>query len=495
MKFLNKIILSSLAFCFLTNSFADTNSLNGQQIYDYFNDFIHQKPNQEFLDDKDISYSEFFEYFYSSFQIETPRYTVNKMYKLVRQIDYRSIEAKQLFYSISNDLILIKNKNFDFNAPVTKEDLFRFRNFLFIEEFKQTPINATSHSVDFYENFLIDVYRTINSRFYYQEDLSKEKMVYGAINGMVDSLDDIHSSFQTPSEKQDFLDSLNQELEGIGASMMLNENKQFQVITPLKDSPAIKAGIKPGDIIVSVNGMDLSGKSLQEGIALIKGPKNTKVKLTIKRGTKFIDFYVTRAKIEIPLVSGSIIESKNLLVDIRSFGNETYTEVKEILENYNDSSIENIIIDLRSNPGGYLNSAILIADLFLENNEEIVSTIKSDGTLNSFYASNEQSINKNIYIIANQGTASASEILILALKEAKNAKVYGEKTYGKGSLQELINFSDDSALKLTIGLWLGPNNYSINKQGIRPDVEVATSADDILNDNDPVLNKILLDIK
>ena len=495
MKFFNKIVLSSLAFCLLTNTFADGKSLNGEQIYDYFKDFIHQKPNQEFLKDKDISYLEFLDYFYSSFKTKNPRYTVNKMYKLVRQIDYRSDEAKQLYYSISNDLILIKNKSFDFNESVTMNDLFRFKNFLFTQEFEQNPINSTSHSVDFYENFLIDVYRTINSRFYYQDNISKEKMVYGAINGMVDSLDDIHSSFQTPDEKKDFLDSLNQDLEGIGASMMLNENKQFQVITPLKDSPAIKAGIKPGDIIISVNGIELSGKTLQEGIALIKGPKNTKVKLTIKRGTKFIDFYVTRAKIDIPLVSGSIIENKNLLVDIRSFGNDTYNEVKEILDNYNNSNIENIIIDLRSNPGGYLNSAILIADLFLEENQEIVSTVKSDGQFDSFYASKEESIDKKIYIMANQGTASASEILILALKEAKNAKIYGEKTYGKGSLQELINFSDDSALKLTIGLWLGPNNYSINKQGIKPDVQVTTSSDDILNDNDPVLNKILLDLK
>ena len=137
----------------------------------------------------------------------------------------------------------------------------------------------------------------------------------------------------------------------------------------------------------------------------------------------------------------------------------------------------------------------MIADLFLTQNQEIVSTTKSNGSLNSIIASKNNSIDKNIYFMTNKGTASASEILILALQEYKNVKVYGEKTYGKGSLQELLNFSDNSALKLTVGLWLGPNKKSINKLGISPDVYVKTSAQDILNDNDPVLNKILIDTK
>ena len=153
-----------------------------------------------------------------------------------------------------------------------------------------------------------------------------------------------------------------------------------------------------------------------------------------------MDFYITRAKIDIPLVSGSIIENKNLLLDIRSFGDDTYLKVKDLLDQYNSNKVENIIIDLRSNPGGYLHSAIKIADLFLNNNQEIVSTVRSSGNNSLVVASNNNSIDKNIYFMTNKGTASASEILILALQEYKNAKVYGEKTYGKGSLQELLNF-------------------------------------------------------
>ncbi|MBI96802.1 hypothetical protein CL656_06630 [bacterium] len=495
MKIFKKFLIISLTFSILSNALADNNNLSGGAVHDFFDMFIHEMPNKEFLNDKNVSYSEFLNYFYSSFKTKNPKYTVRKMYKLVRQINYKSKDTKLLYFAIKNNLIEVNNKKFNLDDSITKEDLLKFQSYLIRENFQKVKKDDYSQPIDYYENFLLDVYKTINDKYFFKDDISKQKLVYGAINGMVESLDDPHSSFQTPQEKQNFLDSLNQELEGIGASMMLNENKQFQVITPLKGSPALKAGLMPGDIVVSVNGIDLSGKTIQEGISLIKGPKGTKVKLTVKRGTKFLDFYITRAKIDIPLVSGSIVENKNLLLDIRSFGVETFKKVEDILNKHNTSKIENIIIDLRSNPGGYLNSAIMIADLFLSQNQEIVSTTKSNGNLNSIIASKDNSIDKNIYFMTNKGTASASEILILALQEYKNVKVYGEKTYGKGSLQELLNFSDDSALKLTVGLWLGPKKKSINKLGISPDVYVKTSAQDILNDNDPVLNKILIDTK
>jgi len=495
MKIFKKLLVLSLSLAVFNNSLADTDKLSGAQIYDYFDNFVHEKPSKEFLNDKDISYAEFLDYFYESFQTKNPRYTVSKMYKLVRQLNYRSKSAKHLYYAIQNDLITIEDKKFNLNDSISNDDLLKFNSYLITKNFQRNSNETSNESIDYYQNFLLEVYETINSKYYFKDEISKQKLVYGAINGMIESLDDPHSSFQTPEEKQNFLDSLNQELEGIGASMMLNENKQFQVITPLKGSPALKAGLRPGDIVVSVNGIDLSGKTIQEGISLIKGPKGTKVKLTIKRGTKFLDFYITRAKIDIPLVSGSIIENKNLLLDIRSFGDDTYLKVKDLLDQNNSYEVENIIIDLRSNPGGYLHSAIKIADLFLNNNQEIVSTVRSSGNNSLVVASNNNSIDKNIYFMTNKGTASASEILILALQEYKNAKVYGEKTYGKGSLQELLNFSDNSALKLTIGLWLGPNNKSINKIGITPDVVVKTSDQDLINDNDPVLNKILIDTK
>lgn len=493
MKSLKKLFSILIFLSIINSSFAQTSSLSGEQVFDYFSDFIHEKPSLNFIQDPNISYSEFLNYFYQSFEIEFKQYSARKMYKLVKNINYRSKNAKFLYQAISDNLIQIQNNSFDFEQSISSDELLKFKSYLTINSFEN--LKQSDQSIDYYENFLLEVYDTINQKYYFHDEISKQKLVYGAINGMIETLEDPHSSFQTPEQKKDFLDSLNQELEGIGASMTLNENKQFQVITPLKGSPALKAGLLPGDIVISVNGIEITGKTLQEGIALIKGPSGTKVKLTIKRNNKYIDFYITRAKIEIPIVSGKILENQNLLIDIRSFGDDTYKEIQSLLNQYNNLEIKNIIIDLRSNPGGYLHSAIQIADLFINNGQEIVSTKKYNGTANTVLASNENVIQKNIYIMVNKGTASASEILILALQNHSNVKIYGEKTYGKGSLQEMINFSDDSALKLTTGMWFGPNNVSINNVGILPDVIVELTPQDVLNDNDPVLNKILIDIK
>ncbi|MBT6293659.1 PDZ domain-containing protein, partial [bacterium] len=387
MKILKKILLISLTFSIFTNALASSDKLSGDQIYDYFDMFVHEIPDDKFLNDKDITYREFLNYFYSSFNTKNPKYTVRKMYKLVKQINYKSDDTKLLYFAIKNNLISVQNKKFNLDNLIDEVDIKKFQSFLLNQNFKRSEEEKSNDAIDYYENFLLDVFNTINDKYYFKDDISKQDLLYGAINGMVESLNDPHSSFQTPEEKKNFLDSLNQELEGIGASMMLNKNKQFQIITPLKGSPALKSGLLPGDIVISVNGIDLSGKTIQDGISLIKGPKGTKVKLTIKRGSKFLDFYITREKIDIPIVSGSIIDNKNLIIDIRSFGSETFSKVQDILEKNNSNDIKNIIIDLRSNPGGYLNSAILIADLFLSENQEIVSTVKSNGSINSILAS------------------------------------------------------------------------------------------------------------
>jgi len=312
---------------------------------------------------------------------------------------------------------------------------------------------------------------------------------------MVDSLEDKHSTFQTPSESQKFQESLNQELIGIGVVVSQNENLEFEVISPIEGSPAEEIGLKSGDIITHVNGISITGKSMEDSLELIKGPENTRVKITIRRNNNSLNFNIIRKKINLPLVEMKIVDDINLLIDINSFGLDTFNQLQNLLNSNELDAVENIIIDLRSNPGGYLDSAIYISDLFLEKNAKIAHQVDKNKTI-EYKALKEQKIKgKPIYIMVDRGTASASEILAISLKSNLNAKIYGERTYGKGSVQQLISFTDDSALKLTTGLWLGPKMETINEKGISPDVSVKINQYDLDNKNDPVLNKILLDIK
>ena len=490
LRTLSLILTICLSLSLFNPTYASSTSMSGAEVFDEFLDFESSNVSKNFLKNKEINFAEFLQFYYQSFDLKTPKFYPVSVYKLVRGINYRSQNAKYLYYAIKQGLVKIESKSFDFKSNVKLQDLQPF-----IEHLDSQGLSIEGRlETDYYDNFFKEVYEIVARKFYFADQVTKQSLMYGAVKGMVTSLDDKHSSFQTPAEKQLFLDSLNQDLEGIGASIMINEDRQFQVISPLKGSPALKAGLLPGDIIIAVNGIEIAGKTLSEGINMIKGPKNTRVKLTIKRGTNFLTLNIVRQKIEIPLVSGKILDEKQLLIDIRSFSHATAAEVTALLSSTDLNSIENIIIDLRSNPGGFLQSVIDVAELFLDKDLTIVSTKKSSSQSVSFKSERETINDKPIIFLINKGTASSSEIFVLALQEYLAVTVYGETSYGKGTVQELISFTDDSALKLTVGEWLSPSGVSINGIGIVPDIEVLTNPDDVVNENDPVLNQVIRDI-
>jgi len=342
---------------------------------------------------------------------------------------------------------------------------------------------------------LEDVFDRIKNNYLENRSVNDDKLLYGAIEGLVDALGDPFSSFQKPQEYSDFRKNLSQEFEGIGASLYVNDNGDLQIISPISNSPAEAAGLLPADIITKANGIKLRGLTIEESIDIIKGPAGTTVRLEIERDGKTLNFNIVRAKIDIPLVLAEIHSNNIGYLKIRSFG-PGVTSIFESLYETISSDANNLIIDLRSNPGGYLNEAINLAELFLDANKPIVN-VKYNNITETKTTKTPASIKpRKIAVLINKGSASASEILAAALKEnLSNVVVIGETSFGKGTVQELINYRDNSALKLTIAEWLSPTLKKINKFGIAPDITVVTKLSDMQSDNDAVLNRALIELR
>ena len=356
-----------------------------------------------------------------------------------------------------------------------------------------TPQSALQKESKF--AILEDVFDRIKINYLENKSVNDDKLLYGAIEGLVDALGDPFSSFQKPQEYSDFRKNLSQEFEGIGASLYVNDNGDLEIISPISKSPAEEAGLQPGDVITKANGIKLRGLTIEESIDIIKGPSGTTVRLEVERGPQILNFNIVRAKIDIPLVLAEIHSNNIGYLRVRSFG-PGVTSVFESLYNTISDESDSLIIDLRSNPGGYLNEAINLAELFLDAKKPIVN-VKYNNVTETKSTKTPASIKpRKIAVLINKGSASASEILAAALKEnLNNVVVIGETSFGKGTVQELINYRDNSALKLTIAEWLSPTLKKINKFGITPDITVVTKLSDIQSENDSVLNRAIIELR
>jgi len=357
-------------------------------------------------------------------------------------------------------------------------------------------INFETSDVNVIENPVFDVFvnvwNTIKKKYYYQSEIDEEQMLYNAIEGVVNTLKDPYTVFSTPDETN-VSQSLNSEYEGVGMSVEI-VNEQITIITPFKDSPAEEAGIKPNDIITKVNGTSVTGLSLDAVIDMIKGPSGTKVKLTIKRDSKTMDVTVTRGYIFYETVSLEYLKKSNgeiAYINVISFGEETYYEFLQAAQQIHDkqlkdNDIKGIIIDLRNNPGGYLDTAIEMSGFFFDENKNIVILEDSNGKKTTYYTEYYGKENEYEYgagllsdyktvILVNDGSASASEIMAGALQDYGKAKIIGEQSFGKGTVQELLFYNDNSVFKLTISKWLTPLSNDINHKGVTPDKIVKNS--------------------
>ncbi len=331
-------------------------------------------------------------------------------------------------------------------------------------------------------------------RFYVDKSkLDPQKMFYGAIAGMVASIGDPYTVFLDPKQNKESKEELAGQFEGVGIQLGLKD-KKIVVIAPLKDTPADKAGIKSGDFIVKVDGKETAGWTLPEAVSKIRGPKGTKVTLTIVRGEeKPKDFVLTRETIYVKSVElnfkeatfsaksqEKIVEKKKpeeiAYLKLSRFGDETNKEwekaVSEISDNWERGKIKGLILDLRDNPGGYLNGAVFIASEFLENGIVVQQELAS-GEKQTYSVSRKGKLTKiPLVVLINKGSASASEIVAGALRDYKRATLVGEKTFGKGSIQEAQELPGGAGLHVTTAKWLLPKGEWINGKGIEPDVKI-----------------------
>ncbi|MBI4991872.1 MAG: S41 family peptidase [Candidatus Harrisonbacteria bacterium] len=316
------------------------------------------------------------------------------------------------------------------------------------------------------------------------EEAKDKDLVYGAIKGLVSSLGDPHTVFFPPEDSKKFEEDVSGNFGGIGAEIGIRSN-QLVVIAPLKGNPAEKVGLKAGDKIVAIDGKGTEGVDVNEAVKKIRGEIGTEVTLTIFRDgwERTKDFKIMRANIEIPTLEWELIQkdSKELAhIKLFSFNQNApavfYKAALAVLLGKADG----IILDLRNDPGGYLEVAVNLAGWFLNRGEVIVTEKFRQGDPIVFYANGNGALrNVPTVILVNKGSASASEILAGALRSQLGIKLVGEKTFGKGTVQELRPLSDNSKIKLTIANWVLPDGHIIDDQGLKPDVEVEIKEEDL----------------
>nr|WP_232796285.1 S41 family peptidase [Staphylococcus canis] len=316
------------------------------------------------------------------------------------------------------------------------------------------------------------VYQLIANHYYKKQDQSQ--LVDHAIKGMTQSLDDPYTEYLTKSETVSFNEDISGDFVGIGAEMEQKGKKIF-ITTPIKDSPAEKVGLKPKDELIKVNHKSIHNQDLNQVTSKVRGKKGTTVQLTIKRNNEIKTFNIKRDTVHIQSVEREA-HGKTDVFKISKFQENTASELKLEIQKSLQKGHKNIILDLRNNPGGLLDEAIKMANIFLEK-DQVVVELEKDGQTEKIRTSNQplKNIDKaKISILINEGSASASEVFTGALMDHHVAKVYGETSFGKGIVQTTHEFSDGSLLKFTEMKWLTPHHRYIHNKGITPDVKIAS---------------------
>lgn len=359
--------------------------------------------------------------------------------------------------------------------------------------------SSNSNPKDINMNLFWETWNKLEEKYVDKQKLDKKKMYYGAIKGLAASLEDPYTFFLTPEENKQTKDDLGGRFEGIGAQLGLKDN-QIVVVAPLKESPAEKAGIRAGDIITAVDGKSTKGWTLLQGVSKIRGPKKTPVKLTIQRGGKTSDYTIIRDEIHIPSVELSYKSKKDCtssscpqaaVLKLNQFGEQTNSEwdkaVQTIADKWQKKEISGMVLDLRDNPGGFLESAVYIASEFIPEGKRIVkqeSTKASESRDYTVYRDGKL-LDIPLVVMINEGSASASEIVAGALRDYNRAKLIGQKSFGKGSVQEAIDLKDNAGLHITIAKWILPKGDWINGKGIEPEIKVQNPAVDENDTEEP----------
>lgn len=342
----------------------------------------------------------------------------------------------------------------------------------------------------------------LQEKYISPEKLDVQNMIYGAISGLIDSLGDPYTTFFNPTDTKLFLEDVSGRFEGVGMEVGIRKG-QLQIIAPLEGTPAKKAGLRPGDKIIKIDDVSTAELKIEEAINLMRGPKGTEVSLYILRegweAPK--EFKIKRAVIEIPSLKWELI---NLNGEVDKEGEIAYLRLYQFSEKANSdfskaaieilkSPAKKIILDLRNNPGGYLEIAQEIAGWFLNRGQIVVMedfNVRQDQIVYKTEG-NANLLDYPTVILINQGSASASEILAAALRDNRGIKLIGETSYGKGSVQELESLSGGSSLKITVADWLTPKGDRINNVGLEPDIKIEMAEEDYAQDRDSQLEKAI----
>lgn len=339
------------------------------------------------------------------------------------------------------------------------------------------------------------VWKLIDEKSPSASEVSSEERVYSAIQGLASSLGDPYTVFFPPEENKAFSETISGEFGGIGMEVGIKDGL-LTAVSALKNTPAYSAGIKSGDIIFKIDDVFTKDLSVDKAIKLIRGQKGTNVKITIIRKDYKdpIVFNIVRDTIIVPVVESDIKEGVNI-ISVYTFSENVENKFREALREFYLSGNKKLIIDLRGNPGGYLDSAIDMVSWFLPSGEVIVKEDFGENKEQKKHLSKGYNIFNDDYkiaILVDGGSASASEIFAGAMQDHKKAVLVGKKTFGKGSVQEVVPVTNNTSLKITIAKWLTPNGLSISNNGLTPDFDVSVTEEDIISKKDPQLNKAIL---
>lgn len=318
----------------------------------------------------------------------------------------------------------------------------------------------------------------------YDGQLDAEALLNGLKSGLAGASGDPYTEYLTVDEAKEFNDDLSGSFTGIGAELG-KDKEAIVIIAPIAGFPAEKAGLRPKDIVAEIDGESAYEISVSEAVKRIRGPKDTKVTLKVVRDGQLLTFEITRDSITIPSVTSEIIDGNIGYIKIGRFGDDTTRLSRQVAQNFKQSGVKGVILDVRSDPGGLLDAAVDVSGLWLQN--KTVLQEKRDDVVVKTFTSRGTAILAGIptVVLINEGSASASEIVAGALKDQGAATLIGTKSFGKGSVQQLVNLPNGGVLKVTIARWFTPNGKNIDKEGIEPDQKVERSEDDFKNNRDP----------
>jgi carboxyl-terminal processing protease len=371
-----------------------------------------------------------------------------------------------------------------------------------IEQVEPTPSDTIIINKELGQPEVIDfslfwqVLKKIEEKYVDKEEIDYNKILYGATSGMAESLGDPYTVFMKPEKTESFVESVETggSFEGVGMEIGI-KGGMLTVIAPLEGTPAMKAGIKAGDKVLKIDDTFTDDLLLEEAVNLIRGEKGTEVVLTISRKKleEPKEISIIRNVIQIPIAKWELKDNNIAYIKIYHFTGNLPDKFREIVFRALDAGAEKIILDFRNNPGGYLEVAVDIASWFIPKGEVVsIEDFGEEKTQKKYRSKGYKELQDfTVVVLINEGSASGSEIVAGALRDIRGAKLIGEKSFGKGSIQSLEKFRDGSSLKITVAKWLTPFGIDISEEGLTPDIEIELTEEDYNNNRDPQLNKAI----